>query len=61
MIEWAREHQKAAAFLHAPARLRDGHTDLWWPLPPAFALMKRMKVTLDPDGTLNPGRFVGRL
>ncbi|MBV9949116.1 MAG: FAD-binding oxidoreductase [Myxococcales bacterium] len=35
--------------------------DVWGPLPPAFALMKRVKARFDPESRLNPGRFVGGL
>jgi glycolate oxidase FAD binding subunit len=33
--------------------------DVWGHVGGAFPLMKRMKETLDPNGILNPGRFVG--
>ncbi len=33
--------------------------DVWGHVGGAFPLMKRLKDTLDPNGTLNPGRFVG--
>jgi len=66
IIEWARQRQTPVVLLKAPPALRaarpaaDTSDDtLWWPRPPAFPLMKRLKETLDPRGTLNPGRFVG--
>jgi glycolate oxidase FAD binding subunit len=33
--------------------------DVFGPPPPGFALMRELKRTLDPEGILNPGRFVG--
>jgi len=33
--------------------------DIWGHVGGAFPLMKRLKDTLDPNGILNPGRFVG--
>jgi glycolate oxidase FAD binding subunit len=35
--------------------------DVWGPVGPDFALMERIKREFDPDGILNPGRYVGRL
>lgn len=35
--------------------------DAWGPTRGDFALMQRLKTTLDPDGLFSPGRFAGRL
>jgi glycolate oxidase FAD binding subunit len=35
--------------------------DVWGPVGPDFALMERIKRQFDPQGILNPGRYVGRL
>jgi glycolate oxidase FAD binding subunit len=43
----------------APAELRA--IDPWGPPPGSFAIMKQLKQRFDPDGRLNPGRFVGGL
>jgi glycolate oxidase FAD binding subunit len=43
----------------APVRRR---VDPWGPIPPdALAIMRSIKATFDPDGRLNPGRFVSGL
>jgi glycolate oxidase FAD binding subunit len=44
----------------APAAML-GAIDVWGPLPGAFSTMKRVKEGFDPDGRMNPGRFVGGL
>jgi glycolate oxidase FAD binding subunit len=44
----------------APAALR-ASVDPWGPLPSAFAIMQRLKQRFDPEGRLNPGRYVGGL
>jgi glycolate oxidase FAD binding subunit len=45
----------------APAALKRG-LDVWGPVEPgALAIMARLKREFDPEGILNPGRFVGGL
>ncbi|HWP22692.1 MAG TPA: FAD-binding oxidoreductase, partial [Candidatus Binatia bacterium] len=44
----------------APAELKRG-LEVWGPTPAAFVLMREIKHRFDPDGLLNPGRFVGGL
>jgi glycolate oxidase FAD binding subunit len=45
----------------APAALKRG-LDVWGPIEPgALAIMERLKREFDPEGILNPGRFVGGL
>jgi glycolate oxidase FAD binding subunit len=41
-----------------PPSLKD-HLDVWGDVGPALAIMRQLKATLDPNGILNPGRFVG--
>jgi glycolate oxidase FAD binding subunit len=35
--------------------------DPWGPVPQSFPIMRKLKVNFDPEGRLNPGRFVGGL
>jgi FAD/FMN-containing dehydrogenase len=35
--------------------------NVWGPLRDDYALMKKLKAAFDPDGILNPGRYVGGL
>ena len=48
----------SAVVERAPAALK-AHVDVWGPVAPeALAIMRRIKREFDPEGILNPGRFV---
>ena len=54
-------HGPGSLVVHrAPAAMHGG-LDVWGPAPGAFSTMKRIKNGFDPDGRMNPGRFVGGL
>jgi glycolate oxidase FAD binding subunit len=56
-----REHDGYVVVTGGPVAVRRG-IDPWGPIPAdTLALMRSIKVTFDPDGRLNPGRFVGGL
>ena len=50
----------SAVLLAAPPVLR-ARLDVWGPAPSAFPVMRRLKMQLDPEDRLAPGRFVGGL
>ncbi len=60
VLAWAKERQTPVTLLQAPPSVRRD-AEVWSPLPPGFALMRRMKEALDPRSTLNPGRFIGKI
>jgi len=57
LIALAREHGGHALMAAAPPAFKEG-IDVWGPPPPSLALMRAIKRQLDPQGLLNPGRFV---
>jgi glycolate oxidase FAD binding subunit len=54
----ARQHHGHAVMFAAPAAAKE-NVDVWGPPPPALSLMREIKRQFDPNGLLNPGRFVG--
>jgi glycolate oxidase FAD binding subunit len=55
----ASERRGSLVVLDAPHALAE-RVDVWGPSP-AVELMRRLKASFDPNATLNPGRFVGRI
>jgi glycolate oxidase FAD binding subunit len=53
-------HRGSLVVEAAPAELRAA-IDPWGAPPGSFAIMKQLKQRFDPEGRLNPGRFVGGL
>jgi len=60
LAELARAHKGHAITAAAPFGLKQS-IDIWGPAPPGLALMREIKRRFDPQGMLNPGRFVGGL
>jgi glycolate oxidase FAD binding subunit len=60
LIALAQEHRGHAIMAAAPRALKEG-VDVWGPPPPSFAIMREIKHQFDPEGILNPGRFVAGL
>jgi glycolate oxidase FAD binding subunit len=58
LIDEAQAHRGHAIILAAPTNLKRG-IDVWGPAPPTLSLMREIKRQFDPEGLLNPGRFVG--
>jgi glycolate dehydrogenase FAD-binding subunit len=58
LIDEAQAHRGHAIVLSAPTNLKRG-INVWGPAPPTLSLMREIKRQFDPEGLLNPGRFVG--
>ena len=56
----AQDHRGLAVMAAAPPALKDG-IDVWGPPPPSLGIMREIKRQFDPQGILNPGRFVACL
>jgi glycolate oxidase FAD binding subunit len=64
LIERAREIAEragGAVVVDAASPALKRHIDVFGPLRPDFAIMRRLKEEFDPQRVLAPGRFVGRL
>ena len=61
-VDWlrilAKQLDGSLVIEHIDPVLKD-RVDVWGHVGNSFPLMKRLKETLDPQGILNPGRFVG--
>ena len=70
LVDWIRVHAPPpiwggigggfAVVEEIPSALKK-RANVWGTVGKAFPLMQRLKATLDPNGILNPGRFVGGL
>ena len=60
VAELARGHGGHAVVAAAPPELKSG-IDVWGPVPPSLSLMREIKRRFDPQGILNPGRFLAGL
>ena len=56
----ARNSGGAAVVEHCPTDIKKG-VDVWGEEPEGMEIMRRIKSKFDPEGILNPGRFLGRL
>ena len=62
LVDWIRVHATGnngfVVVEEIPSSLKE-RANVWGAVGKAFPLMQRLKETLDPNGILNPGRFVG--
>ncbi|MGH7810465.1 MAG: FAD-binding oxidoreductase [Candidatus Binatia bacterium] len=56
----AGQNRGHAVMFAAPPECKTG-IEVWGPSPPTFSLMREIKQQFDPQGIINPGRFVGGL
>ena len=62
LVDWIRVHatrDNGFAVVEEIAPALKERADVWGNVGKAFPLMRKLKETLDPNGILNPGRFVG--
>ena len=58
LVALAESHKGHVLIATAPAELKAG-IDVWGTPPASLKLMREIKRRFDPQGILNPGRFVG--
>ncbi len=56
----AHRYGGSAVVEHCPLPVK-AQIDVWGDLPDSMAIMRRIKDKFDPDGILNPGRFLGSI
>jgi len=56
----AQEQRGHVVMVAAPPAFKEG-IDVWGSPPPSLAIMREIKHQFDPQGILNPGRFIARL
>ncbi len=56
----AHEQRGHVVMVAAPPAFKEG-IDIWGSSPPSLAIMREIKRQFDPQGILNPGRFIARL
>jgi glycolate oxidase FAD binding subunit len=59
LLELRREVEAATGSLMILKQPAETTVDRWGTLPDSFPLMREIKRRFDPDGVLNPGRFLG--
>jgi glycolate oxidase FAD binding subunit len=61
LLELRREMEEASGSLLVLKQPAETGIDCWGTLPDSFPLMREIKRRFDPEGILNPGRFIGHI
>jgi glycolate oxidase FAD binding subunit len=61
LVQLRAEMEQAGGSMMVLKRPVDSKLDCWGTLPDSLPLMRQIKSRFDPEGILNPGRFLGRI
>jgi glycolate oxidase FAD binding subunit len=61
LLQLRREMEEARGSLMVLKQPAETKIDCWGTLPDSFPLMREIKRRFDPEGILNPGRFIGHI
>jgi glycolate oxidase FAD binding subunit len=61
LLQLRREMEEASGSLMVLKQPAEMKIDCWGTLPDSFPLMREIKRRFDPEGILNPGRFIGHI
>jgi glycolate oxidase FAD binding subunit len=61
LLQLRREMEEASGSLMILVQPAEKKIDCWGMLPDSFPLMREIKRRFDPEGILNPGRFIGHI